>query len=165
VKIWIEDAYTLERGHVDLAEYYERTGQYRKAFREYNSLIALTPYNVSPYLRAADALLKVQALQEALPLLYQSLQIEETPFAHKWIGQILLGKNQLEPALQHLETAYKRMSSDPQLLYNLAGAYTLNQQYYQAKAILDKLLRVSPTFPGAQLLSGQVNRLLEQQDT
>ena len=162
VKIWTSTDYTLERGHVELAEFYEKTGQFRKAHQEYLALIALTPLNVSPYLRAADALLKIQALEEALPFLQRSLKIEQTPFAHKWIGQILLGQNQVSHALTHLEEAYKKLPSDPQLLYNLAGAYTLDRQYYKAKGILDKLLYVSPDFPGAQILNAQVGQILTQ---
>lgn len=165
VKIWTSPDFTLERGHVELAEFYEKTGQYRRAHREYLALIALTPYNVSPYLRAADALLKLQALQEALPFLQKSLNIEQTPFAHKWIGQILLGQNEVLRALTHLESAHKKLPSDPQLMYNLAGAYTLDRQYYKAKGLLDKLLFISPDFPGARVLDSQVEQILRQKDS
>jgi len=165
VKIWTNADYTLERGHVELAEYFEKSGQYEDAFQEYLALIALTPYNVSPYLRAADTQLKLQALENALPLLYHSLQIEQTAFALKWIGQILLERNQVNEALIYLEPASKKLPSDPQLLFNLAGAYALNQQYYKAKAAIDRLLNISPNFPDARNLGIQLDKIINQMDS
>jgi tetratricopeptide (TPR) repeat protein len=165
VKIWTSSDYTLERGHVEMAEQFEKSGQYEKAYQEYLALIALTPYNVSPYLRAADTQLKLQALDNALPLLYHSLKIEQTAFALKWMGQILLERNQVNEALVYLELASKKLPADPQLLFNLAGAYALNQQYYKAKAAIDRLLTISPNFPDARNLGIQLDRIISQIDS
>jgi tetratricopeptide (TPR) repeat protein len=160
VCVWSSDSYDLERAHVELAEYYERKNDFWRAFREYQALIYLTPFNVSPYLRAADALLKMQNLSAALPLLQESLSIEETVFAHKWIGQILLAQNQVKEAIAHLEKAQQSSPDDLQLLYNLSGAYALDSQFKKAKAVLDRLMLISPNFPDADILKHQLNRIL-----
>jgi tetratricopeptide (TPR) repeat protein len=160
VKIWNSQSYNLERGHVDLAEYYENRQQYDKAFKEYLALTYLTPLNVSPFLRAADALIKSKNLAKALPLLYHSLKLEESAFAHKWIGQILLERNQVSDALPHLERALKLNPKDAQLLFNLGGAYALDSQYHHAQAVLERLMILSPRFPGGELLLSQVKQII-----
>jgi tetratricopeptide (TPR) repeat protein len=164
VKIWNDDNYNLERGHVELAEYFEKRRQYKKAFQEYHALIYLTPQNVSPYLRAADALIKSGDLVGALPWLNRSLELQESAFAHKWLGQILLEGEKLSEALPHLERALKLSPKDAQLLFNLGGAYALNEQYFHAQAMLERLMTLSPNFPGAELLHQQVKQIIEREE-
>ena len=159
--VWSRKNYTLERAHVELAEYYERRKDYRRAFKEYQALTCLTPLNVSPYLRGADVLIKMQDLNGALPLLQESLTLEETTFAHKWVGQIYLTQNKVKQALFHLEKAYQSSPNDLQLLYNLSGAYALDKQFKKSKALLERLLTLSPNFPEADLLQAQLEKALK----
>ncbi len=161
VKTWVKENKTLERAHVELAEYYKKLNMYLKTFKEYRALMHLTPYNVSPYLKAADALIKLGRLEQALPILYQSLDLERTYFANKWIGQILLKKNETKTSLQYLEKAYQIKKKDPQLLYNLSGAYALNAQYTKSEEYLSKLEKINPNFPDADHLRRQLNKILE----
>jgi len=161
VQVWNSTNYTLERAHVELAEHYERKNDFWRAFLEYRALICLTPFNLSPYLRAADARLKMQDLAGALPLLQESLTIEETVFAHKWIGQIFLTQNRPKDALFHLEKAYQNSPTDLQLLYNLSGAYALDSQFKKSRAMLDRLLSLAPNFPDADILQAQLEKALK----
>ncbi|NIU23293.1 tetratricopeptide repeat protein [candidate division KSB1 bacterium] len=158
LKVWIEDI-NLERGHVQLAEHYEKLGQFDKAYKEYKSLIYITPHNVSPYLRAAHMLIKARKLNAALPYLRKSLELEDTAFANKWIGQILLDRGLTKTALLRLEKAAKIRPQDAQLIYNLSGAYALNGQFEKAKKTLKRLEKLQPDFPGAQDLKRQLDSL------
>lgn len=160
-QVWSRHNYTLERAHVELAEYYERRKDFRRAFKEYQALMYLTPLNVSPYLRGADVLIKMQDLNSALPILQESLTLEETTFAHKWIGQIYLTQNKVKEALFHLEKAYQSSPNDLQLLYNLSGAYALDKQFKKSKALLERLLTLSPNFPEADLLQAQLEKAMK----
>jgi tetratricopeptide (TPR) repeat protein len=164
LRIWTDNSFTLEHGHVELAEYYEKNKEYDKAFKEYQALMCLTPLNNSPFLRAADLLIKSGQLSSALPILYKSLKLEQTVFANKWIGQILLNDNKVKEAIPYLEKAYNNSKNDPQLLYNLSGAYALNSQYREAKSILNVLYEVNPRFPGADLLKSQLDKILTKQN-
>jgi len=157
--IWRNDKMSLERGHVQLAEYYKARGELRKAFAEYKALIDATPLNSSPYLHAADILIKARRLQQAIPFLERSLKYENSAFANKWLGQIYLDQGRLKKALPYLEVAVEKAPGDPQLLYNLSGAYALNKQYAQAKASLQKLAKIRPGFPGAADLQRQLDKL------
>ncbi len=159
VKIWKDKSYDLEHGHVDLAAYYENQKRYDLAFKEYAALMQLTPYNVSPYLKAANTLFKMSKYELALPILRQSLKYEDTGFAHKWIGQIQLQKRNIETAVSHLEKAVQSAEEDPQLLYNLSGAYALSGQKDKARQTLNTLENLTPDFPGLDLLKKQINSM------
>lgn len=162
VKIWTDKKYTIERGHVKMAEYYKkRFKDYQKAFNEYNALIYLTPYNISPYLEGANALIKARDFDRALPILHKSLEVEESAYAYKWIGQIEFEKGKLSKALPFLEKAYKLNPSDAQLLYNLSGAYALKGQYKKANDFLTKLYKIDPKFPDADNLRRQLQQILK----
>ncbi|MGH7494093.1 MAG: GDSL-type esterase/lipase family protein [bacterium] len=158
VKIWTKDS-DLEHGHVEMAEYYERRREYDKAFQEYNALICATPMNSSPYLKAANVLILRQRYPEALQFLYASQKLEDSPFANKWIGQILLNEGKINEGLSYLEKAVQQAPNDPQLLFNLSGGYALDAKYQKALELLARLDQINPNFPGAADLKAQLNSL------
>jgi len=158
VQIW-EDRLDLEHGHVQMAEYFEHRGDYARAYQEYNVLICATPMNSSPYLRGANALILLQRYPEALQLLHASQKLEDTPFASKWIGQILLNQNKIKEGLPYLEKALQQAPNDPQLIFNLSGGYALDAQYQKARELLVRLDRLNPNFPGAADLQRQLQQV------
>jgi tetratricopeptide (TPR) repeat protein len=162
VQVWSDYDFTLERAHVMMAEHYEKRGEYNLAYQEYKALIYLTPFNVSPYIRAVNMLILQGDLASAMPLLRKSLDLEASAFANKWIGQILLNENRLRESLPYLKKAYSMRSDDPQLLYNLSGAYALNAQYEKARDTLDELYRMAPNFPDTDQLKRQLDRILDK---
>ncbi len=159
VTIWLDKSTNLERAHVALAEHFEKRGQYEKAFEEYRSLAYITPFNVSPYLRAAQMLIKLQDFTRAFPYLQKSLAMEESAFANKWLGTIYLNNGRVKEALPFLEKAAKMAPEDPQLMYNLSGAYALDKQYDLAKMTLKKLYEITPNFPDAADLKRQLEQI------
>ncbi len=158
MKVWVEDI-TVELGHVELAEYYEKKGDYLKAFEEYRALCYLTPFNFSAYLHAAKMLVEGRYLDKAVPYLLTSLEFEESTYANKWLGQIYLNNTRTDDALPYLKKAFKRAPGDAQLVYNLSGAYALSKQYDLAKSTLGKLYDLNPNFPGASDLKRQLEKL------
>jgi tetratricopeptide (TPR) repeat protein len=160
VKIWSYSNYSLERGHVEMAEYYEKLKRYDLAYEEYRALICLTPLNVSPYLKAAEMLINGRNFRSALILLKKSLTLAESFYANKWIGQILINYNETEQSIPFLEKALKQDPTDPQLLYSLSGAYALNAQYKQAKEKLSELHKIVPDFQDPYNLKAQLDRVI-----
>jgi tetratricopeptide (TPR) repeat protein len=163
VRIIQDKLYNLEHAHVDLAVYYVDRNIYPQAFAEYNALVCLTPYNVSPYIKAAEVLIKAGKLNQAFPILNQSLQLENTVFAQKWMGQILLNQNRIDDAIPYLERAYQADHKDPQLLFNLSGAYALSSEFEKARKLLYDLEKIDPDFPNADNLEDQLDRILGHQ--
>lgn len=163
VKIILNDKYTAEMAHVDLAQRYQQQGDYMRAFREYYANMYATPWNISPYIHAANMLIKAKQFHRALPILYESLKVEETAFANKWIGQILLDRGKLDEAMPYLNKALQVTPNDPQLLFNLGGAHALRNEFDQALALLKKLERIQPDFPGARDLIQQIQKVMHGQ--
>ncbi len=160
-KAWATDQLTIEKAHVQLAERWEKEKQYGKALAEYKALLHLTPYNVSPYLNIARILIDQKQLKKALPYLLESLKLEPTAYAEKWAGQILLKMGQTRRALQYLQRAAKKRSDDVQLLYNLSGAYALNQQFQKAYETILKAEKLNPQFPDLQNFKHQLENILK----
>ncbi|NOX36025.1 MAG: tetratricopeptide repeat protein [Calditrichaeota bacterium] len=162
-RAWVAKDYSLEKAHVDLASLAEQQRDYATAIREYQALICLTPYNASPYLKLANVYIVLGKLNEALPYLYRSLELEPTAFAYKWVGQILLERGRAKEALPYLEKARKRAPDDPQLLYNLSGAYALNQRFSEAMKTILEAEKIDPDFPDLQAFKQQLKEILEKQ--
>ncbi|MDZ7359963.1 MAG: GDSL-type esterase/lipase family protein [candidate division KSB1 bacterium] len=164
VEVWTKpEQMDLERAHVALANFYEKQGRYDLAYDEFNALICMTPFNPSPYLRAANALIQLQQYDRALPILLAALKLEDAPFANKWIGQIYLNNGRMKEAFPYLEKALQQTPEDPQLLYNLSGGYALDAQYEKSQKLLEQLFKIDPDFPEAAFLKRQVDSVLVQQ--
>jgi len=160
-KIWNEDAYSLEHGHVALAQYNSGKKNYEAAFNEYTALTQLTPYNSSPYIKAAEMLIKMQKFNEAGIFLETSLKYENSFYANKWLGQILLGQKKNKRGLKHLKEAYKQNNRDVQLLYNLSGGYFINEQFTESLKTIEELQKIAPSFPEVSKLKSRVLEFIE----
>ncbi|KAA3613543.1 MAG: hypothetical protein D8M58_16810 [Calditrichaeota bacterium] len=158
-RVWKESGYTLERGHVDLAIYYSKQNNFEAAFNEYNALTQITPYNSSPYIKAAEMLIKLNRFNEAGIFLKTSLKYENSFYANKWLGQILLGQTKNTEGLKYLQVAYKKNNRDSQLLYNLGGAYYLNKEYALALEKIEELEKISTNFPRLSVLKSRIIEL------
>lgn len=144
-RIWLEKKnITLEQAHLHLAEYFDKNGHVEKAFEEYRALIHTEPFNVSYYLQAAQALIKLQDFTRAQSYLQTSLKIQESAFANKWLGALYLNNKRVKEAIPFLEKAAQITPNDPQLIYNLSDAYTLNAQHDLAKQTLKKFYQIAP---------------------
>ncbi len=156
VKTWQDKNYDREHAHVDLAEFYAKKGDFHAAFREYRALTFYGPQNQTAFIRAAEMLINDKSLNEAVFYLHKALQLGESAFANKWLGQIYLLKKQNRRALSCLQKAAEKNRDDAQLLYNLAGAYALNKKYEQALQTLDELEKILPGYPDALALRKQI---------
>ncbi len=162
VEIWTDKNVNLERAHFKMAQHFLKIKDYEGTFKEYRALMYLSPWNTSPYLGAADALIKLKKFDLSLPILYKSLELEETGYANKWIGTILLNNGKVTESLPFFEKAIELIRDDAQLLYNLSGAYALDGQYEKAAATLDKMYKINPNFPDADDLKRQLDHILKK---
>ena len=55
-------------------------------------------------------------------------------------------------------------SKDPQVLFNLAGAYTYKDKYKEALHTINKCLELSPKFPSAENLKQQLENIVNKKD-
>jgi lysophospholipase L1-like esterase len=150
---------TLERGHLELATRYEEAGDLTAAFEEYRAMVALAPLVAEYHVLAASMLIKSGQLDPAMPYLQDAIELEETAYAAKWIGQIHLNRSEIEQAILFLERAVRLDPEDAQATYNLSGAYALDQQFDRAREMLDRLGEIDPHHPGADDLRRQLDRI------
>ena len=150
-----------DESKVELGGMYERTNRPKKAFLEYMGLIRNQPWNDSPYIFAARVRLNQNNFDAAEPLLEQAYSIQpKDAYTTKMLGAIMVQKGDLQRGITLLLESRTLSPSDPQMLYNLSGAYGLNKNYQQAMEIAEEVIAINPNFPGIQQWKAQLQRAL-----
>lgn len=104
--VMAKQALTLKDAHEQLAEVYEKKGDFMNAFKEYNCLTEISPYLGIYFRRAADCLLKMNDLPEAQHFYERSTEyIDSSFYAHYRAGEICMIKNDFEKAIVHFQKA------------------------------------------------------------
>ena len=150
-----------DESKVELGGMYERTNRPEKAFLEYMGLIRNQPWNDSPYVFAARVRLNQNNFDAAEPLLEKAYSIQpKDAYTTKMLGAIMVQKGDLQRGISLLLESRALSPSDPQMLYNLSGAYGLNKNYQQAMEIAEEVIAINPNFPGIQQWKAQLQRAL-----
>ncbi|MBN2411623.1 hypothetical protein JXQ31_08020 [candidate division KSB1 bacterium] len=138
---------TLEMAHVEMAQYYERTGDYERAFNEYKALIYTVPTQDIFYEYALKFLLSTKQYERILEVFTDALRYHESSFLYKWIGQINLTLEQTNRGIYFLEKARQMAPEDTQILFNLTFAYLNLRHFNEADNMLNQLKRIDPASP------------------
>jgi tetratricopeptide (TPR) repeat protein len=138
----LEHIYSRKTGSLQPFTYY-LSAETRGLAQKYNS--------------AAIELLKEKNLRIALVLLTQSLSLDETSFANKWIGQVWLMQKEFNKALPYLQKAEAMGLRDADLYYNLAAASYYTNQKDKAIRYLKKLKQIKPDYADPAGLLDKVN--------
>ena len=85
-------------------------------------------------------------------------------YSSKWIGNILLSRNQPEEAVKYLSESLKYNSGDAQVYYNLAGAYSMLKKYNDAYLMVSRAVELDPNYAQAVILKQQLGNLLKRTD-
>jgi tetratricopeptide (TPR) repeat protein len=112
---YIQHKIPLTKAHLELASYYMEQGDTIRAIKEVEALVNIVPYWLKNYFSATRFLIKARLYDEALPFLHKSLLIEDTGYANKWIGVILMHKKEYDKAIPFLEKAVRYNPHDRQL--------------------------------------------------
>lgn len=123
-----------------------------------------TSYNnfktASGYIKKAQDFIGIKNYRNALVLLKQSLQVQETSLAYELIGTINLKAGSKTDALTYLEKASELSDArDPKLLYNLSDAYYVNADYGKAKLTYEQLKKIYPDYPDTGNLNARLNQV------
>jgi tetratricopeptide (TPR) repeat protein len=133
-----------EMAHSNLADKYFNEGSYEGFINEMNAIIQERPYFDQPYIHLITLLVDKGLTSKALPYLKKLYSFKPSYFATKWLGQILLHSNQYAEALKYLLEASEFGEADSQTWYNLAGAYSYNNQLDNALSAINKSLDLNP---------------------
>ncbi|MFA6457225.1 MAG: tetratricopeptide repeat protein, partial [Bacteroidota bacterium] len=143
--------------HQKAADFFTRRKDWANAAKEYETVIAMFPFDVQHYLQAGRVYLEMGDLNRVKQCMITSLKLKKTMLANRVLGDIALREKQPEAAIQY----YQALTSFDQNLkerlengYFLALAYSQAGKTDQARTHLLSLLQLQPDFtPAAELLS------------
>ena len=150
-----------QRAHVYLADRFYNEKKYNKFEKEINSIIAMLPFDDTPYEYAGKHLITAQLFSDALPYLIRLETISPSFYNKKWIGSIYLQNGIYKLALKYLKAASVYKIADFQMWYNLSGAYFYNKQYKNAIEAVKKSLTLSPNNKAALQYYNQLKSFIE----
>jgi tetratricopeptide (TPR) repeat protein len=161
---------------------YERDGDYEQALRAARAMAQEYRYAAAPCMDAARIAILLRRYEEALGYVRAAVAREETANSVQLVGLLLLrlgdhdaampylrraaalapGERRMTVALTaaeaipDLERLRARAPRDTSVMYNLAVAYALTQQYEKSRDALAALRRVAPNYAGARELERQL---------
>ncbi len=152
----------------ELADYYQRTGDYQRARRECLAVLKVIPFSYQPLLRIADYY-RMEGKRDSAKAAYaRCIQTEDNPYARLKLAIILLEEERPEEAAAQIESAFAvaantkiQLSSEvlASSYYLLGVAYAKAGKIDLAKANLQKSIAIDPTQEDAKSLLVQLSHL------
>ena len=152
-----------EKAHRILGATYMQRNQFDKGKREIDLLIHQYPLIIEYNEFMSNELIKQRKFNEALKYLYNGYKLKPDHFFNKWLGIINLSNSNIDTSIFHLEESIKYNNNDPQVLYNLAGAYSKRKEFVKALELVDKCLIISPNYNAAIALKNQLQNIVNNQ--
>ncbi len=157
----IDNRYSWERAHREAAEYYLRYNNYNEFVRELTILINQYPFVSEYYKYATEQLLAAKMFDDAYTSLLKGQKKFPGAFYAKWIGIIDLSKGNIDSAIKYLNESLRYGTNDPQVYYNLAGAYSKKKMFSEALNTIENCLSLNPNYPGANGIKSQLLQILK----
>jgi tetratricopeptide (TPR) repeat protein len=156
----IDNKLTWQAAHRQAAAMYFNSRDYDMYEYETKVLTEQYPFITEYYDEAAENLLQVKQFDRAYRLLMDRYKYSPSAFSTKWLGIIDLSKNNSDSAIKYLKESVAYNNNDPQVLFNLAGAYSIKHEYQNALDAVNRCLSIDPNFPEAQGLKQQLTSAL-----
>jgi tetratricopeptide (TPR) repeat protein len=139
-----------EKGHYLAAEIYFENDEYDLFLSEMNTLIQDKPFIKYNYTYAVDKLRSVGKLDVALQLLIKMNRKFNDEYSAKLIGNIGISKKSYSLAIYFYKKFIDLNQNDPDVFYNISGAYLYSKMVDKAIISLEKCLEISPNYPNAK---------------
>jgi tetratricopeptide (TPR) repeat protein len=98
----------------------------------------------------------LKKFNEAYYYLQKLNELKPGAYSTKWLGIIDLLDNKVGSAIRYLSTSINYNSSDAQVYYNLAGAYSIKKDYQTALQMINRCLQLEPNYLMAKDLQQQL---------
>lgn len=148
-----------EDAHYRMAEYYLHQGDIYSAEKEIRTLIQDRPQNKSNYEQAAKMFIEAGRFDDAMRYLVPIHKLGPTEYSYKWMGAIYLQQGVYKRALDYLSGALEFNTQDPQVWYNLAGAYYYNGRNQDAIDAVKRCIQIDPQNAAARSFYIQLSQL------
>ncbi|MFH1511110.1 MAG: tetratricopeptide repeat protein, partial [Candidatus Woesearchaeota archaeon] len=120
---------------LQLARSYLRQAEHKQALQKYEEYEKIAPESYLGTAGAGIALVSMQEYDKAIEKLQQSLQIEDTETANRFLGRAYLGKNMTSEAEQYFQKALE-VNRTAQGIKELGEFYISQQRIDEAQALL-----------------------------
>ena len=151
------DRLTYQQAQNELAQKFINEKEFALAIKAYLALTKAQPYDIANFNNAATKLIAARQFQAAIPFLKQSLELEDSFFANKWLGQTLISTERVDEGIPYLEKAKQIDATDIQVLSNLARTYLLIKGNKElARLNLDELEAIKPDHPDLLVLRSKL---------
>ena len=132
------------KAHLMLAQVYENEGGMRKAIDEYVQAIDLNKKDYASYYKVAKLLNGLDKKEEASQMLYNLLSKKpEMLDASILLGEILIENEMYKEAVNVYQDALKYDQVNYDLYYNLGIAYTMLNDFQNAKTCYEKAAEIN----------------------
>ncbi|MDX1699971.1 MAG: hypothetical protein R3250_05095 [Melioribacteraceae bacterium] len=150
-----------EKTHRLLAATYIEKDQFDKGRKHVDLLIHQYPLIVEYYKFISNELLNRQRFETAMDYLERGNNLNSNDFFNKWLGIINLSNNKIDTSIFYLERSLQYNAKDPQVLYNLSGAYSQKKNFKKAFEIIQQCLRINPDYKAAIALRDQLESIVK----
>ncbi len=157
---FLMNKFTWEQAHRFLADYYLEHGQPKKFVQYMDILITQYPVIKSYYPMITKVLLEHHRYDDSYRYFAKYHELEPNAYNTKWMGIIALSHKNWKEAIRDLEESLKYKDDDPQVYYNLAGAYVMKKDYKKARELTVKAISLKPNYTEAKALLRQLNSAL-----
>ncbi|MBU2493161.1 MAG: hypothetical protein KJ571_11100 [Bacteroidetes bacterium] len=112
--------------------------------------------------KTAAKLISLKEYALAEKVLQSGYYINKDMFNTKWLGIINLSKNNFALSIYHLELSMSFDANDPQVLFNLAAAYSGIKNFNKALEIVNQCLKISPNYANAADIKTQLEKIINK---
>jgi tetratricopeptide (TPR) repeat protein len=158
----IESQIPWEQAHRIMADKYLREGNFNLYTEEMLDLIDQFPIIDRYYNPTAEILIERKKYDLAYKILHKKYEYRPDAFSTKWLGIIDLSRKDLGNAVKYLNKSVDFTATDPQVLFNLAGAYAMLNKFDEALDTINRCIEIDPEFPGASSLKTQLTAIIKK---
>jgi hypothetical protein len=145
-----------EAAHLKLAQSKLMNGELESFSEEISAATDEYPFDPYPYEFAAQLLVNLKKFDGAYYYLQKLNELKPDAYSTKWLGIIDLLNNKVDSAIGYLSKSINYNSSDAQVYYNLAGAYSIKKDYQTALQMINRCLQIEPNYSMAKNLQQQL---------
>ena len=150
-------------GHKMLAEIYELEGGMRKAIDEYVQAIDINKKDYDSYYKVAELLNNLEKSDEASEMLFNLLNKKPDYYkATELLGDILLSKEMYKEAVNVYQDALKYNPLSFELNYNLGIAYTMLNDFQNAKICYERAADINSLLYNAKYSLAEISLIYKE---
>ena len=150
-------------GHKMLAEIYELEGGMRKAIDEYVQAIDINKKDYDSYYKVAELLNNLEKTDEASEMLFSLLNNKPDYYkATELLGDILLSREMYKEAVNVYQDSLKYNPLSFELNYNLGIAYTMLNDFQNAKMYYEKAADINSLLYNAKYSLAEISLIYKE---